>query len=181
MSVVLDLLNRRLATRAIDPTPLPEAGLDTLIEAARLAPSCMNKQPWRYLFLVSEEGRALGAAALASGNRAWASRAPLLVVAYGRTAADCTNDDGRRYYPFDLGLSVMNLLLAATELGWVARPMAGFDPEAIRQAFGLDPDDEPLVVVAVGLPSEDDAHVPPYYRPPRPRTRLGAGEIVSRR
>jgi len=72
--------------------------------------------------------------------------------------------------------------LAATGRGLVARPMAGFDPEKIRALFGLDADDEPMVMVAVGLPSRDESHLPDHYRGlgNRPRIRREASEIVRR-
>ena len=126
-NAVISLLAARKAGRSISTEPLPEDTVAQLAEAARLTPSCYNKQPWRFLFLRSEPALARGRAALAEGNRAWASRAPLLVVAYSRKEDDCVSEDGRAYHELDLGMSVMNLMLAATALGLVARPMAGFD------------------------------------------------------
>ena len=53
---IIDLLGQRHASRAIDTKPLPEPVIAEIAEAARLTPSCYNKQPWRFLFLTSEEG-----------------------------------------------------------------------------------------------------------------------------
>ena len=124
---VIDLLHARFPGRSIARDPLDDGVVDELIEAARLAPSCRNFQPWRFLFLRSEDGLRRGGAALAEGN-AWATRAPLLVVATARREDDCHSPDGRDYYWFDVGMAVMNLMLAATARGLAARPMAGFDP-----------------------------------------------------
>ncbi len=177
---VLELLRKRHATRAMEREALPEETVLDLAEAARLTPSCYNKQPWRFLFAASEEGRAKVLAGLAEGNRVWADRAPLLVVAYARRQDDCVLGDGRVYYQFDLGMAVMNLMLCATEHGLVARPMAGFDPAAIREAAGLEADEEPLVVVAVGRPSGDESHLPEHYRKiaHAPRERKPIEDIV---
>jgi nitroreductase len=179
---VLRLLHARRATRSISPEPLRADVIAELIEAARLTPSCYNNQPWRFLFLESQEARAKGHEALSAGNRTWAVRAPLLVVGYSRRDDDCVTADGRAYHEFDLGMSVMNLMMAATHHGLVARPMAGFDAETIKQEFNLDEAAQPLVMVAIGLPSEDENHLPDRYKglDGKPRERKDASEIVTR-
>lgn len=181
-SDVLRLLNARHASRAIAATRIPEAAVDELIEAARLAPSCFNRQPWRFIFMTGEEALAKGRAVLSGGNAVWAGRAPLLIAAYSRASDDCVMGDGREYHQFDLGLSVMNLMLMATERGLTARPMAGFDAEAVREAFGLDREDEPLVMIAVGYQDEDESYLPEGKRGrgDQPRVRKEADEIVRR-
>jgi nitroreductase len=178
---ILTLLERRFATRSISPEPLARAWLEKLAEAARLAPSCYNKQPWRLVFLTTPEGLALGRELLSEGNRPWAERAPALVVAHSSEKNDCLLPDGRAYHQFDLGLAVMNLMLAATELGLVARPMAGFDPALARERLGLGPEDAPLVMLALGLPAEDEEHLPAHFRggAARPRERKPLDEIAS--
>jgi len=86
------------------------------------------------------------------------------VAAYSRAEYDCQLPDGRKYYRFDLGMAVMNLMLAATEHGLAARPMAGFDPVEIRKAFGLADADDLMVVVAVGRPDDGESHLPERYK-----------------
>ena len=181
MGEIVKLLENRHATRSIDPEPLSEESIGELIEAARLAPSCFNNQPWRYLFLLSEKSRVKGREVLTGGNRDWAGRAPLLVIAHTRQEDDCAMPD-RAYHQFDLGLSVMNIMLAATEQGLVARPMAGFNPQKAREAFGLGDDVEPLVMLAIGKPSTDEDHLPDRYKgiADKPRERKQAVEIVER-
>jgi nitroreductase len=176
----IDLLQTRLGTRAVSPEPLPRDVIDKLVQAAGLAPSCYNKQPWRYLFLSSPEALAKGREVLSEGNRVWAGRAPLLVLAWTRRAEDCVLQDGRAYHQFDLGLSVMSLMLQATELGLAARPMAGFNAGRAREVFELDEDTEPLVMLAIGRPSQEEGHLPEHYRGAglRPRERKPASDIV---
>jgi nitroreductase len=179
---VLSLLNARKATRSISTEPLPESIILELIEAIRLTPSCSNKQPWRYLFLESSEALAKGREILTEGNRAWASRAPLLVIGHSRREDDCIESYDRAYHSFDLGMSAMNMMLSATHHGLVARPMAGFDPERIKQFFGLEANVQPLIMIAIGFPSEDESHLPERYqgRGKKPRMRKEVAEIVTR-
>jgi nitroreductase len=181
-NAVVRLLHSRHAGRSISPKPLAEEVVAELIEAVRLTPSCFNNQPWRYLFLESEEARARGGEMFSASNRMWASRAPLVVVGYSRSANDCLMKDGRKYHQFDLGMSAMNLILSATAHNLVARPMAGFDPAKIKELFQLEAEDEPLVVLAIGEPSEDEDHLPDYAKglSKKPRQRKEASEIVRR-
>jgi nitroreductase len=150
---VLELLNARKATRAIDERPVEPERLVKILEAARLAPSCMNNQPWRFLVLVEPEALAKGREALSGGNT-WAKTAPVLVFGYSRPGWDCQSSDERDYYLFDLGLAVENVMLQATELDLVARPMAGFSPRKVKEAFGFP--DEIKVVIAIAIGYEGD-------------------------
>jgi len=179
---VIELLKKRHASRAILPDSLDEETIEQLIEAIRLTPSCMNKQPWRYLFVQSESGLKLARESLTGGNRAWAITAPLLVVGYSKKSDDCVTDDGVAYHQFDVGMATMNLMLEATAHGLTARPLAGFDPVKITQAFELDADDEPIVIVAIGKPGTDESHLPEYYQGSgdKPRTRKTPDEIIRR-
>jgi nitroreductase len=103
------------------------------------------------------------------------------VVATARREDDCHSPDGNDYYRFDVGMAVMNLMLAATANGLAARPMAGFDPGVIRDRFAMTPDVEPMVMIAVGRPSTDDSQLPEHHRGGhlRPRTRKAPAEIVT--
>ena len=181
-NTVLGLLKKRHAGRAISTKPVPDEIVNELAEAARLTPSCYNKQPWRYIFVTGDDGLEKGRAALASPNALWASRAPLLIAACARRTDDCVVPDGRVYYQFDLGMSVMNIMLAATERGLTARPMAGYDPASIINAFGLEIEDEPLVMIAVGYPDDDESHLPEKMQGlgGQPRVRKEQDEVVRR-
>ncbi len=181
-SVITQTLRQRFATRAIKRDALPEEIVDDLIEAARLTPSCFNNQPWRFLFVTGDAAHAEASDAFSGGNKPWASHAPLLIVGYSREADDCVLKDGRVYHQFDLGMATMNIMLAATAHGLAARPMAGFDPEKIKAAFNLAEDERPLVMVAVGYPSDDTDHLPEHVKTKHltPRERKPTEEIVRR-
>lgn len=50
-------------------------------------------------------------------------------------------------------LAAGTLVLAATALGLVSGPMVGFDAEGVRGEFGLEADELPVMLVAVGRPA----------------------------
>jgi len=182
-SPVLQLLADRKASRALDPSPHPAELVAELVEAVRLTPSCRNNQPWRLTLLESPAARDAGAAALAPGNQVWAARAAVLAVLSARPADDCLTPGGLAYVGFDVGAASLALMLAATARGLVARPMAGFDADALRQAAGLAPEQEPWVVIALARPAADESFLPEGLRQldDKPRQRKPTAEILARR
>ena len=146
---IIELLQKRKATRAISMEKLSEAIIDKLMTAAQLSASCFNNQPWQFLFLTEPSALEKGRKALSEGN-SWAKTAPLLIAGFSKPDLDCQMRDGRKYYLFDLGMASQLLLLQATELNLIARPMAGFSPSVIREEFDIPDEYEIYVMIAVG-------------------------------
>ncbi|MBE0633942.1 nitroreductase family protein, partial [Candidatus Bathyarchaeota archaeon] len=48
---VIEAIKTRRSVRKYKPTPIPEEHLKTILEAARLAPSAGNKQPWKFIIV----------------------------------------------------------------------------------------------------------------------------------
>lgn len=176
---LLKLLHARKATRAIAGRPIEPEKMEAILEAARLAPSCMNNQPWRLLVLTEPEALARGREALSGGNY-WAKTAPVLIFGYSKPDLDCRLGDGRQYYLFDLGLAVENILLQATELGLVARPMAGYSPGKVKEAFDFPDEFEVMVAIAIGYEGNVSTLTEKHQRTSQaPRQRKPPSETVS--
>jgi nitroreductase len=147
------LLAERWSPRAFDRTPLEDADVTALLEAARWAPSANNYQPWR--FLVGRQG-VEGADstykgiydALAEFNQLWASAAPVLVAAI----VEVEHEDGsaREIAPYELGLAVSQLTVEAAARGLQVHQMGGVDAAQISDEFGVPPQYRTVVVLAVG-------------------------------
>lgn len=152
---LLEQIVKRRAYRAFSPEPIDRQIQDTLLEAAVLAPSCANKQPWR--FLVLNDAAALDKArkALTPGNY-WAQKAPVLILALTKRDLDCALNDGRDYALFDTGMAVMNLQLQAVAEGLHVHPMAGFDPLMLKEEFGIGEEWTLITVIAVAKPGPDE-------------------------
>ncbi|MFC1557723.1 nitroreductase family protein [candidate division KSB1 bacterium] len=147
---LIELLQSRKASRAISQKKLDKGILDKLMNAAQLSASCFNKQPWRFLFITDETILEKARKSLVEGN-SWAKNAPLLIAGFSKIDLDCQLPDGRSYYLFDLGMAVQLLLLQATELDLIARPMAGYNPEIIKKECGIPEEYEVYVLIAVGF------------------------------
>ncbi|MBS3792196.1 nitroreductase family protein [Candidatus Bipolaricaulota bacterium] len=153
--VLNELIMRRRSKRAISEEELTEADLEKLARAAHLAPSCFNNQPWR--FVLVEESAKLGRIkeSLPGGNY-WAKKAPLIVAVVSRQDMDCELSGGRIYYKFDCGLAVENILLQATEMGLVAHPIAGFNPEVTREVLNIPAEFDLITLVVIGKPGDPE-------------------------
>jgi nitroreductase len=160
---------------------LDDAQLDTLLEAARWAPSAANTQPWR--FLVARRGTAEFDAvyrALMPGNQAWADAASVLLVA----AAVTVGADGTPlpWASYDTGQAVAHLSVQAQHDGVAVHQMGGFDRAALSAAFELSDDVTPLVVVALGRHDPNARLAEPFAsREHAARERLPLDELVLRR
>ncbi|NHC45276.1 nitroreductase family protein [Motilibacter aurantiacus] len=144
------LLADRWSPRAYDIAhELDEAALHSVLEAARWAPSAVNRQPWR--FLVGRRGDATFKGvydALMPGNQLWAGSASALVV--GLAATVDAEGAPLRHAPYELGLSVAQLTLQAHALGLHVHQMAGFSDEALLAQFDVPAGYEAFIVLAIG-------------------------------
>jgi nitroreductase len=171
---VIDILNKRKASRAFSEQALEPEIVDKLMNAAQLSASCFNNQPWRFLFLTEHEALEKGRKALSPGN-SWGKIAPLLIIGFSKKDLDCQMKDGRSYYLFDLGMTVQLILLQATELNLVARPIAGYSPQVLREEFKIPEEFEVYIMIIVGYEGDInklDQKLQEKSRAPRTRNPL---------
>jgi nitroreductase len=176
------LLAARWSPRAFDGSSLSEAAVQSLLEAARWAPSAMNHQPWRFIIGRNHDGDTDRAFkniydALAEGNQIWAGDAPLLIAATVRTQEE--DGTARTVGGFELGLATAQIIVQAHDLGLHAHVIGGFNGDQVRAAFDIPDDYQPLAVVAVGRVGTPDSLPERLAAAERaPRTRLRLAEIV---
>ncbi len=149
-------VERRRAKRIIDDRPIEDEDLRQMIRGMRLAPSCFNNQPMKTVVVSREEELSTVKGYLAEGNK-WAMRAPLILVISAKREDDCILSDRRDYYLFDCGLAVGQMLLAATELGIIAHPIAGYSPDGVREALSVPDEYVIITLVICGYPGTDDS------------------------
>jgi coenzyme F420-0:L-glutamate ligase/coenzyme F420-1:gamma-L-glutamate ligase len=188
------LLAARRSIRSFRAEPVDRELLDTLVEAACLAPAPHHSRPWRWVVVDGDDAKQ----ALANGMGArWRAdlqgdavateridelvnasaerlvRAPALILG-------CLTWDGLDRYPdearqrsewgmalLSLGAAVENLMVAATDAGLASCWVAApiFCPEAARDALDLPGEWLPHALVLVGHPDPDYT---PRERPPIP-------------
>ena len=154
MSELIQELEIRRAKRAISEKSIPSEVVGHVMTAATYAPSCFNKQPWRFLVVLSREGLSKIHEALPEANY-WVKKAPMVIVVATKPELDCQLSDRRDYAFFDCGLATGNLVLQAFKEGLYAHPIAGFDPLKVKKNFSIPQDFIVITLVAVGYPGDD--------------------------
>jgi nitroreductase len=143
------LLLNRWSPRALDANDeISSENLYSILEAARLAPSAFNEQPWR--FIVGKRGNETFAQilnGLGEFNQMWAKNASALILVAGTKQR--TNGDPHPSYQYDLGLAVSQGTFEAHHRGYVSHQMTGFNHDVMCKTFDLTTF-EPIVVVAIG-------------------------------
>lgn len=150
------LISERYSLRSFSDRDITEGELELVLEAARLAPSSMNEQPWRFLVVrKGGEGHALMLESLMESNRVWADKAPVLIMnMVHRTFA--RNGQVNAHAWHDLGLAIAQLTAQATALGMGLHQLGGFHPAVARDAFDIPEDLDVVSVTALGFPGDAD-------------------------
>jgi nitroreductase len=162
MTAFGDLVRRRWSCRRYRTEPVPRAHLERLLEAARLAPSACNRQPWRFAVATAPAARrALATRGLLPGlgMAGWVAEAPAIIAlgvrrdwATHRLAAWLAGVD----FPWlDAGIAGEHLVLQAAELGLGTCWIGWIRPRAVRRIAGWPLAVRPVALVTVGWPSEE--------------------------
>jgi len=161
-----ELIARRYSVRAYKPDPVEEEKLQQVLEAARLAPTAANRQPFR-LIVIHTSGREAELKRIY--DRDWFVQAPLVICACAVPAEGWVRRDGKRYTDVDVAIVMDHLVLAATNVGLGTCWIAAFDPDAAREVLGLPDDVEPIALTPLGYPADS----------PRPKERKPLSELVK--
>lgn len=136
---VLPLIVERWSPRAFDGSAVPQADLDVIFEAAGLAASAYNYQPWRFAF--AHKGDANFDAflsALVPFNQSWAKEAGVLVFAVSDEFMRSDKGDNPNHsHSFDTGAAWASAALQAMHMGYHTHGMTGVDFEKAAQVLNV--------------------------------------------
>jgi nitroreductase len=146
-----ELIEKRYSVRAYRSDPVEEEKLEKVLEAARLAPTAANRQPFRIL-VVRTAGREDELKRVYERN--WFVQAPLVLCACAVKAEGWVRSDGKSHTDVDVAIVMDHLILAAAEQGLGTCWIAAFDPEAAREVLGLPEDIEPVILTPLGYAAD---------------------------
>jgi len=149
------LITNRWSPRALDvDDSISNEDMHAILEAARLAPSAFNEQPWRFIFgKRGEETFNQILSGLGEFNQMWAKSSSALLLVAG--VKQRSNGDAHPSYQYDLGLAVSQGTFEAHHRGYVTHQMTGFSHDAMCKTFDLTTT-EPVVVIAIGKQADSD-------------------------
>lgn len=163
------ILTGRRSIRRFLPTPVEPEKLRACLEAARIAPSAHNVQPWRFIVVDDPALKDRLAAAAFSGiygASKFAARAPVLLVLLARPGKAVVRlgsmIQGVPYYLLDIGIAGEHVVLQAEELGLASCWMGWFDYRKARKALDI-----PRTFKLVALMPLGYAEKRPQREPPR--------------
>ena len=171
-----DLFPNRWSPRAMSGEALSDEEIDSLFEAARWAPSCINSQPWRFLYAKKNTPHwEMFFKFLMDGNKLWCVNAGVLIVVAAKKTF------GGRVSPtfaFDTGAAWENLALQAHLMGLVSHGMAGFDYAAAKTELNLSDDYQILAMVALGRPGRKENLPEALLEREKPSDRISLKEFA---
>jgi len=147
----LELAKSRYSVRSYQATPVEEEKVNVVLEAARMAPSAHNWQPFR-LILITTEGREAELQRIY--GRRWFTQAPLIICACAVPDEGWSRGDGKPYVDVDATIAMDHLILAAHSLGLGTCWVADFDAAAARDVLGLPDGVEPIAFTPLGYPAD---------------------------
>lgn len=160
-----DLVQSRYSVRAYKPDPVEPEKLQRVLEAANLAPTACNRQPFQ-LIVVHTAGRQEELRRLY--HREWFVQAPLVIAMIAMPEAAWSRRDGLNYAMVDATIAFDHLILAAADLGLGTCWIAAFDPQAVREVLQLPAAVEPVALTPLGYPADQ----------PRLKQRQGVSGLV---
>lgn len=163
VSRVVSLARNRRPVQRFADRPVPADALETVIEAARYAPSAREAQPWR--FVVVQEALARHRLAAAAFNHPHVRTAPVVIACCARIHSHVSGS-GRPSWPADLAAATQTMVLAAADLGLHASWIGGYREPDVRQVLGIPGDVPVCALLALGYP---DGLQPLPERVPRDR------------
>lgn len=132
----------RQSCRSYDKTrEVEQEKLEAILEAARLAPSACNSQPYHFTVCRGQAAKEVAAATQGMGMNKFSSQAPVLIVIseadYNKTAAMGAKVKGNDYRSIDIGIATAYLTAEATAQGLSTCILGWLDDSKIRNICDL--------------------------------------------
>ena len=140
---VFEAVQARRSIRAYEPTPVPKEKLERILEAARLAPSAENIQPWHFIVVTDHEKRVKLAKAPFAG---FLKEAPVVIVGCGDQKAS------PRWFMVDVAIAMQNMVLTATGEGLGTCWVGSFDENQVRELLKIPENYRVVALLALGYP-----------------------------
>jgi nitroreductase len=154
---LLDLINQRKSVRDFRDTPVERDKIMMCLEAARLAPSASNSQPWRFIVVDDKELKdRLCDAAFGSLYfiNSFCKTAPVMVVVISERSKFLARIGGMfrgtKYYLIDIGAACEHFVLEAEDLGLGTCWIGWFNEAGVKSVLDIPKDKKIDILIALG-------------------------------
>jgi len=147
------LIARRFSVRSYTKKPVERNLIFEILEAARLAPSACNYQPWHFLVITEPDNLSDFQEVY---PRNWFREAPVCIVICSDLSQSWKRkSDGKDFADVDVAIVTDHLILKATELGLGTCWVCNFDATLVRKKLSLPDHLEPMVLVPIGYTNSE--------------------------
>jgi nitroreductase len=148
---MFEVIRTRRSIRKYIDKPVEKEKLLRVLEAARLAPSAVNRQPWDFIVItdpkIKEEMKS-------AYSRDWFYSAPVIIVACASPSKAWVRKDGEEYWKVDAAIAMQNLVLAAWAEGLGTCWIGAFDEQEVKKTLGIPPEIRVVAMTPLGYPAE---------------------------
>ncbi|MEM3028827.1 MAG: nitroreductase family protein [Thermoproteota archaeon] len=123
-----------------------------VLEAARLAPSAVNRQPWYFIIVTDQKIKEKLKSAY---PRDWFSSAPVIIVACTSPREAWVRKEGEEYWKVDIAIAMQNLVLIAWEETLGTCWIGAFDEQEVKKALGIPQEIRVVAMTPLGYPAEE--------------------------
>jgi nitroreductase len=162
-----EVIRARRSIRGYKPDPVPCEALDRILEAARLAPTASNRQPFQLIVVTDPSTRQRFKEVY---ERDWFWTAPVIIVGCVDPAQAWQRFDGFNAAEVDLSIVMDHVILAATDEGLGTCWICHFHEDRLKEILGIPREVRVIAMTPLGFPAAE----------PRPFQRKALQELVRR-
>jgi nitroreductase len=159
----LELVKKRQSTRKYLDRSVQEELVKKCLEAARLAPSACNAQPWYFIVVDQIAIKSDFLSKVFSGPYAmnnFVKNAPVFIVAVAKRTTYAASLAGLfrgiNYSLIDIGIACEHLVLEATELGLGTCWLGWFNEKQVKKILKIPRQDKIAVIISLGYPETEE-------------------------
>ena len=160
-----EAIKSRYSVRSYLNKPVEQEKLDRILDAARLAPSGSNRQPWKFVVVRDAETRKKLVPACSSQE--FVGQAPVVIAGVG-LMPDRMMSCGVPGDPVDVAIALEHVALAATAEGLGTCWIGSFHQDQVRKVLDVPANSKVVEVMTLGYPADH----------PQPKTRKPMKELV---
>ncbi len=159
---ILDVIRQRRSVRHFLDRPVEREKIMMCLEAARLAPSACNSQPWKFVVVDDKQLKDRLCRAAFSGiylMNSFCKEAPVIVVVVSERAKFLAMIGGlfrgTKYYLIDIGIAGEHFVLQAEELGLGTCWIGWFNERAVKSILNIPQHKKIDILIALGYYASD--------------------------
>jgi len=157
-----EIILKRQSCRSYEPKTVAREDIIKCLEAARLAPSACNSQPWKFTVVTEPQTKTKLADLLKIiGGNKFADEAPVLIAIAEEACPKLMPGvlkkwDCKHFAHGDIGIAVAHFILKAADIGLATCIMGTFEDKDVKELLNISEKDTVRVVISLGYPSDSN-------------------------